>query len=274
VTYATFESSTESARPIELYTITSGATIYYYTSTEEDQVVSGTTYDAIAISRDELKEGPEERDATFTITLPASLPFVSQWATGAPADLSTVKVERYHVGDNDVVTLFQGAVKAVNFNDQAGRVAQIVCEPTIAGSQRPLPRYTFSGQCNHVLYDDQCKVDDTDPAYRATLTVTAASGLEVTVPGLSSFTDGWFDSGVIEVGTEARMIIAHVGNVLTLHLPFNSSPVGASGVVLAGCAHDVDTCAVKFANVPNFGGFAFVPFINIFEAGIEAAMCN
>lgn len=279
MTYAQFETSTESGQPIELYEFSIGATTYYWTSAEDTVTVSAQDYEPLAgLSRSKIGQGPEERDATLTVTMPAINPFVRPYIAAVPSTRATVKILRLHRPDfpgPEVVTIFEGIVKAVNFDQDGGRVAKVAVEPLVGATSRPVPQFTYQGLCNHVLYDDQCQVDDTDPNYRATLTVTAVAGNVLTIAGLAGFGDGWFTGGVVEIngGLDARLIIDQTGNDVTLHLPFPSSPLGTLAIVLAGCAHDITTCKNKFDNVINYGGFAFVPTINIFETGVDPNAC-
>jgi hypothetical protein len=69
-------------------------------------------------------------------------------------------------------------------------------------------------------------------------------------------------------GVDRRLILSSSGDVLTLLLPFTSSPLGSTVIVFAGCDHTIATCKSKFNNVVNYGGFAFVPTKNIFQTGI------
>lgn len=279
MTYQQFETSPESGQPIELYEFSIGATTYYWTSAEDTIAVSAQDYVALpGLKRSKIGQGPEERDATLTITMPGVNDFVRPYIAAVPSSRATVTIKRLHRPDfpgPQVVTIFEGIVKAVNFDGDGGRIAKVAVEPLVGATSRPVPQFTYQGLCNHVLYDDQCQVDDTSPSYRTTLTVTGVSGNVLTISGLAGFGDGWFTGGLVEVngGLDARMILDHTGNTVTLHIPFPSSPLGNLATVLAGCAHDITTCKNKFDNVINYGGFAFVPTVNIFETGIDPNAC-
>lgn len=279
MTYAQYETSPESGQPIELYQFTIGATTYYWTSAEDEITVSSQVYEPLAgLKRSKIGQGPEERDATLTVTMPAINPFVRPYIAAVPSTRATVKILRLHRADfpgPQVVTIFEGIVKAVNFDQDGGRVAKVAVEPLVGATSRPVPQFTYQGLCNHVVYDDQCQVDETDPNYRATLTVTAVAGNVLTIAGLAGFGNAWFTGGLVEIngGLDARMILDQTGNDVTLHLPFPTSPLGELAVVLAGCAHDITTCKNKFDNVINYGGFAFVPSINPFETGLDPNAC-
>ena len=281
MTYAAQEASTENGQPVEFYELTIGATTYYHTTAEDTITVSAQPYTPLAgLKRTKIAQGPADRALTLTLELPATNPFVSPYIAAVPSSQATVTIMRLHRTDTptpQVVTIFEGVVKAVNFDDGNGRIAKVAVQPKIAATSRPCPLFTFQSLCNHVLYDDQCQADDTSASFRETGTVSAVStsGTVLTITGLAAFGDGWFTGGVVEIngGLDSRMIIAHTGNDITLHLPFPLSPLSTNAVVLAGCAHDIETCKSKFDNVINFGGFAFVPTLNIFQTGIDPNAC-
>jgi hypothetical protein len=37
---------------------------------------------------------------------------------------------------------------------------------------------------------------------------------------------------------------------------------------VAGCDHSVSTCAARFGNLANYGGFPFIPTKNPFSTGV------
>ncbi len=63
---------------------------------------------------------------------------------------------------------------------------------------------------------------------------------------------------------DARLILAQSGDVLTLLIPFAENVLGSNIDLFAGCDRSLDTCDSKFAAVPNYGGFPFVPRKNPF----------
>lgn len=279
MTFSAFETSVEGGQPVELYILTVGATTYRWNNSEDTLTIDGNDYTPLSIERSKIVQGPEDRNQTVTFTVPGTIPFVTPYINSVPAAQAVMTVRKLHRPDfpgPEVVTIYRGIVKAVNFDDENGRKSEIATQPFVSGLNRPIPRFVYKGLCNNTLYDDFCQVDDTDPAYRASLDVTAVSGNTLTIPGLDSFGDGWFDGGLIETSGQgdARMILNQVGNVVTLHLPFSQGVLNETVTILAGCAHTIAVCKSKFDNVINFGGFAFVPTLNPFESGIDPAVCS
>ena len=273
MTYQSKETSIEDGRPVEVYTFTVGAQQFFYTSAEDVVTIGSTNFTPRPISRENTREDPARRDADFVVRLPTSDDVAQTFVGQLPGVRVRLKVQRFHRSDTptpEVVTVFDGFVNAARFEKQ-GRECVLVSRPVLASNGRTIPRRTYQGPCNHVLYDPlTCKVDDTDPAFRAAnRTVTSQVGNVLTVSGISpAYPDGHFTGGYVEaIGqNDFRLILSHVGSTLTLLLPFAQVPPLVN--VFAGCAHDVDTCSVKFDNVLNYGGFPFVPTKNPFQTGI------
>lgn len=273
MTFSAFESSVESSRPVEIYTIAIGAEAFHYTTTEEPVTVGSNSFTPEALTRGRIGQGTEVQDSMLEIQLPASNEFVRRYrdiVPGARAMVTLQRVQRLDFPTPEVVTLFQGFVHSVAFND-GGKTAKVAVVPATVVLTRTIPRFTFRAACNNFLYDARCGIDPDDPTFKLTAgLVTAVVGSTITVAGANAFADGWFDAGFVEAlgGTDARAVISHVGNDLELILPFPFDLVGQFVVVRAGCAHSIAVCKSKFDNVLRFGGFAFIPSRNPFENGI------
>ncbi len=274
MTFAAFEESQEGSRPVELFTFTTGATVNRWTSAEDDVSVAGDTWVAVTISRDKLAGGgADQRDQSLIVTVPSTNSVAKQFINSVPGVRTTVVIERVQRTDGpafEVIKIFEGRISAVGFENQ-GRTAKINVEPLVAATSRPIPRFNYQGLCNHVLYDALCQVDDTDPAFRlSAAVVTAVSGNTITVTGVAAFGAEFFDAGFVEAfgGSDRRLILSSSGDVLTLTLPFATSPLGSSVIVFACCNHTIAICKSKFNIVISFGGFAFIPTKNIFQTGI------
>lgn len=281
MTYSGQETSQESGRPVDLYTFELGLQVYRLTSAEDDQSAGGLDYLATeGLSRGKITQAREARQSALEISLPAEHDLPSRYVTSVPSEQARFTLQQLHRGDGSVATLFRGLLKSVAFSED-GTKAKLAIEPPVSIAARQIPRFDFRGQCNNVLGDGAdggpglCDVDLEDPAFRLAATATAQSGLQLTVPGAAAFGDGWFDAGTVETtdGLDARMILRHVGDVLTLHFGFPFPVVGEQVILRAGCAHDIQTCSTKFDKVLRYQGFAFIPTINIFETGLDPERC-
>ena len=274
MTFAQYEESQEGSRPVELYTFTTGASIRRWTSAEDDIPEGADTFTAIPISRTKLNGGgAEQRDQNLVITVPSDNEVAQLFINSVPGTVTTVDIERIQRSDGptfQVIKIFEGRITSVGFKG-AGRTADINVEPIVTASSQTIPRFTYQGLCNHVLYDDLCQVDDTSPSFRLTnASVTAEAGNTIDVAGVSGFGASFFTGGFVESAgaLDRRLILASSGNTLTLLLPFATSVLSSRVTVFAGCDHSIATCGATFNNVINYGGFAFVPTKNIFQTGI------
>jgi uncharacterized phage protein (TIGR02218 family) len=124
--------------------------------------------------------------------------------------------------------------------------------------------------CSAKLGDARCKVDLTASTLKAAC-ASATAGLvsEIAMTGLSTYAADWFTFGTLTFsgGANAGLPIdvkAHLRtsgiDILQLWMPTPFAvAVGDAAVVLAGCRKSLATCQTKFANVPNFRGFPFIP---------------
>lgn len=280
MTFAGQETSQESGRPVELYTFSLALSIYRFTSAEDDQIVGGETFEHITIKRGGVKQGQETRQSGMTIEMPGNHDLPSRYVLAVPSERASVLIQRFHRGDGNLATFFEGRVKSVAFSKD-GRVASIAVEPAITATARQIPVFTFGASCENVLGDGfgvgatgLCDVNLDDAAYRHTATVTAQTSLTITVPGAAAFGDGWFNGGTIETtaGLDARLILTQVGDVLTLHIGFPFPMVGQAVILRAGCDRSPNTCSAKFNKFDRFQAYAFVPTRNPFD-GLDPEIC-
>jgi uncharacterized phage protein (TIGR02218 family) len=279
MTFAPYEISTEDSQPIEIYVLTLGTIVYYYTSSEVDIVVDSITYTALpGLQRNKVTEGRGSGGNALKITMPTTNEFVQKFISIVPGSRAQIEISRVQRLDAGLekISLFTGYVNSVEYLRQGMR-AELDVTPATSAFSRPIPRYTYQSLCNHTLYDDQCGVDRTDSTFRADGSVVSVSANEIVVTEADSFVDGFFTGGFVEYnfGEDARLVLKHVGDTLTLLLPFPFDALGKSVTVFAGCDHSISTCDSKFftsedtgSNVINYGGFAFVPLRNIFTSGL------
>lgn len=269
--FQTLEESTEGSRPLEIYDFALDATMFRYTSDEGSVVVDGYTYEAEAIKRGEPAQGPENRDDILEIKVPDDNAFAILYTNIVPGQGATVTIRRLQRDESPLYAttpvFYKGFVQSVQFLDKGGAI--IGAKSVESMSSRTIPRFTYQGQCNNVLYDNDCGAVQT--SFQHTGTVTAVNGNTITVSGASGFASQYFRAGYVKPTTlnDYRLVLDHTGDVLTLLLPFPESMVGLSVDVFAGCDHKIDGhCDTKFNRVIEYGGFAFIPTKNPFETEI------
>lgn len=273
MSYDIQEKSVEVGQPVELYVLSISNTTYYMTSADQDYVALGVTFTATELSRSQIAISPDERNDIVTLTLPASHPYPKRYVSIIPGQRGVLTIYRVHNTDSAAETqvIYKGLVRSVSFS-RDGQEARLAVMPVTAALSRTIPRFVYSGLCNHVLYGPKCKIVEALFRHHNTCTAISANGLDLTITGLSVKGSGWATGGFISVGaSDYRLIVAHSSNTISLLIPFPSDlPVLNQTVdVFAGCDHSIATCKTKFNNIVNFGGFAFVPKRNIFATGLQ-----
>jgi hypothetical protein len=266
------ESSLELSRPIEVYKFALGGTTFLYTSAEDEITLTPDTYVPEAISRNSIAQGQDDRRRVLDITVPSSNAFAAKYKVTPPGQKATLSIIRLQRDEtptfNTQELIYKGSVQSVQFPD-AGETAKISVQSIEAASSRVIPRVTFIGQCNHVLYDAGCGVDPS--LFDFLGTVSTVSGNDITLTGAGA-------SGIDFVGgyckptaaSDFRLILAQSGDVLTLMLPFESDVTGANVQAFAGCDHNIEgDCALVFDNIAENASFSFVPNKNPFATGLD-----
>lgn len=131
--------------------------------------------------------------------------------------------------------------------------------------------YQYS--CDALLGDSRCGVTLAGSTYTGNATVVSTDGARsMVVSGLSSYSSGWFDRGVVtftagDNDTLKKEVKTHIvsGGIVTLRLwepMYNAIEVGDTLSVTAGCDKTFKTCKAKFSNAVNFRGFPHIPGSN------------
>jgi len=268
MTISFYENSVESARPVELYRFTIGATTYYYTSAPDSFTFGGNLYQARQIERNELKQTREERQQEIQVLLPAEDEVAARFVGIVPSDIVYLTVSRFHRGDTDELILWSGVIVGASYVNQ-GAQCKMRGLTTEGATGKTIPRFKYQGLCNHTLFDAGCGV--TTASFLYTGTCGATSGNTITVNGINAAHGaGWMVGGLANLNdSDFRLIIAQSGDVLTMYLPFENDPIGQSIKCYAGCNHSITDCETKFSNLDRYGGFPFIPELNPFVSGID-----
>lgn len=268
MTYEAFEEGVESGRPVETYKFTIGATVIRYTSAPNDHQppYDANDYFSRAISRTSTSQTTEDRRTPLEITLPTDDALAQRFIDIPPGNEVTLEITRYHIGDSEAFLVWSGRIIGAAYTQEGG-MCTLSGVTDEAAFSRPIPRFKYQGLCNHVLYDALCTIVRT--SFKYTGSVSAVVNSTITVDGLTSKGANWAVGGYIDDGAgDFRLVVAQSGDTLTLFVPFETSPLGSSIDVFAGCNHTIDVCDTKFSNSINYGGFPFVPTFNPFDRGL------
>lgn len=261
MSYSAIETSTQDGSPIELYTFAQGTRYWRFTTSPETFTHASIEYVSSSISRDRIKQTSDVLKDSLKLEFPRGDAFANQFLGFAPDIVTTVTVMRGHVGDNEFIPYWKGRVIAAV---ASGNKIELACESVFSSIQRPGLRARYELTCRHALYSARCGV--TPEALQVVGTVSAASGVTISVPAAAGFANGYFTGGMMKTPDEsARFIVAHSGGVLTVQRPFSDLAVGSSVRLFPGCDHMQSTCAGKFNNLDNFGGFPWIPIRNPYD---------
>jgi hypothetical protein len=145
---------------------------------------------------------------------------------------------------------------------------KMVFESIYTSMRRPGLRARFQKSCRHPLYGRGCLLDP--EAFAQAATISAITGRTLTVPEAAGESDGFFTGGMVKA-TDGTLVFVtkHVGDQLELNRvssaianAFAVSGVGTAITIYPGCDHSYATCAAKFANDDNYGGFDYIPTKN------------
>jgi uncharacterized phage protein (TIGR02218 family) len=139
---------------------------------------------------------------------------------------------------------------------------------SLLGRKTRVPGFMVQTRCQYPLFEAAtCKASAS--AFQIDGSLAAISGVTVdfSSAGLSGRAGDWLAGGRLAAGPETRTIaqasqLSAGVHRLTLVYPLQGAAAGDSASAWPGCDRTPGTCAAKFANLDNFGGFPFVPTDN------------
>lgn len=246
----------------ELYFIRCGNVYSYYTSGTEEVVFELNTYKPRPIKRGELTHSTKLNALRLQITAPID-DTLKKYIANSPSEPVIIKIIRLFTS-GEFLVVFEGDVIDVTFSNE---VANCTCESRTGVFRNKIPKMVFQAVCNNSVFDDVCALSEQGYAIVA---IVSISGSTLISPIFATFSDGYFDGGRVEYDTDIRLITKHIGNTVTLQVPFDSRVKDGSSVVLyPGCDKRPATCKNKFNNFANFVGFPYIPSSNITLWGIK-----
>lgn len=233
---------------------------WLYTSGDEEVTYNLETYEPSAIKRSEVESRNEMSRANLDVTVPLTEAAGIKWLTDNGERIVTL-------------TIFQRNRAGVYKVAWKGRLAGIVpgmdaitlkMESIFTSLRRSGLRARYQRSCRHPLYGRGCNLDAEDFAVAGS--ATAMAGTVVTVAAADAFDDGYFVGGMLRSPDGIlSFIVNHVGSLLYLQrLSYSLQLAEAGGfpfdvTLYPGCPHNRAACNDKFDNLPNYGGFDFIP---------------
>ena len=259
MTYQSVETSANAGEPQELYRFSLGITRWTFTSGQAAVVHQAEIYAPVTISRGTIEQGSAINRAALEVSIVRDNDVATEFVSAAPEGVMALTIYRKHASDAEVVVIFKGRVMSARW---AGSGVSLQVEPIATSLARVGLRARYQIGCRHPLYSVGCGV--AKELHRTDGTVASVSGLTVTVGTASSRPDGYFMGGIIYTDFGNRMIVAHLGTLLTLGAPIIGLAAAQIVRMYAGCSHLTPDCLTKFANLDNYGGFPYIPRKNPF----------
>lgn len=276
MTYDQLETSTAEGRPLFLYRFAEGSETWRFTSRSADWVVPGgtlsdepgdTTWTASALSHGNVVQSGDPRRVDLGLTFPLSDPFARRYLGPRGSAVTTLTIFRGHEQvPDELIAHWKGRI--VSARVEGVRIT-LQAESLFTAMRRQGVRARYQRLCRHVLYAGGCRLDMAD--FLVPATATARSGLQITVPEAAVQPDGWYRGGVLRHAGLPGFIVGHAGTTVTLagRMPALEAEIDDPGVtasieIAPGCDLRRNTCAGRFGNLLNFGGFPDIPGRNPF----------
>jgi uncharacterized phage protein (TIGR02218 family) len=258
-TYQANIAAVEAVPFVELYYFEFMNESGYYTNYSENITFNNIVYLAVSITRTDFKIDANLGAVSVDITA-GVLDTFGRYIATQPAARTSVKIMRA-VSDtlSEFVVLFDGWVTGVSFNEKNTCNLKTVQKAGIL--DREVSMATHSAVCNHSVFYGDCRLG-TGP-YIVSPASFSFSGRTINAAEFAGFANQYFRGGEVHTTWDSRLITSHIGEQLTLHVPFDSSfTINTKIEVLPGCDRLLATCKSKFNNSANFLGFPFIPSKN------------
>lgn len=269
MTFDTDEQSIQDSRPVEIYDFEFFTQTMRRTSYMRDFSFGGNTYIAVPVRRSAVAVMSSQDIPEMTVELAMDDDVVAAYAgVGIPPQKCKVTIRRVQQTSGVARQLWSGYVSYCTHKKMTAvlRVASAFDDPL----RCELPAVVVSRNCNHVLYDAQCRL--TRASFAQAATVNTFSGRDLTLSTVGGNPDGTYDFGELihTASGERRTIITQVGTLVTLDLVLpNTFDAGDAVTIFQGCDKTVLTCRTKFNNVGNFGGHPHLTPSNFFFIDIR-----
>lgn len=256
-------NNADSTQIQELFKFQAYGTTFYFTSSDEDIIYEGNTYESVpGLTRNNLKRTFSIDDARLDLIFPISNNFAKRTLTIRPEERFRVDLiwRVYNQTEEYFLERYSSLVYGSLYRQSTETITLSSIHNVFAGS--PYNTAYILKSCRHNLYNRDCKVTRENFEVQATLLEIPTN--TITHPIFSEKEDQWYKAGYILVNDFIfREIINHVGDTITLDSEIRNfdtfAIVGSPFKAYAGCDHSIETCKNKFNNNFNYGGFPDLP---------------
>jgi len=273
MTFASYESSRDLGKPVDLYYFRYGSdpdAYYAYTDADFPLTVDHgdgpITYDAVPIKRGEISSTGTLDRTTLEVSTARDAELADLFRVYPPAQVVTLIIRQSHLDDPDEEFPVVWTGRIVGSSRKKDSTVSYSCEPVSTSMRRPGLRRHYQYGCPHALYGIQCGANKA--AATVTATVESISGTEVTLDaGWNAIDASKYLGGMIEYEnadgeTEIRSILRVTGDMLTCSGILRDLAPAATISVILGCSRQMGDCKDIHDNIVNYGGQPWIPLKN------------
>lgn len=266
MSYESRELSVFGGAPVECYKFTKVASQWLFTDSDEVASIPQGTFAPEVISRGNIRQDNEKGAGSVDVSLAADNSFAAQFIPYLPTSIVFLAIYRFHRGDADVFTVFNGEVSSARLTKD-GEVI-LFCTPLAYRMGKRIPSTTFQSRCNHATYSVWCGADKND--FKLIGPVSAVVDDTISCANFAAQPDQWLRNGWVErIDGDRRFILDHIGTTIVVDAPFLDLAPGEAITAYGGDERTEEVCNTKFNRLPNYLGFQRVPTRNPFDGITE-----
>jgi uncharacterized phage protein (TIGR02218 family) len=264
MSYASVLDDIFGKRPIWLYEFAKDGEQRFFTSRSSDWTdPDSQVWSSRAISHTAIRNTGVMGRASVDIVFPQSDEWARTYIEDNGYEDNTVQISRVFLNDGALEKSLRFRGRVIYAKPGFTRLI-LTAENRFTELRRKGINAVFQRPCRHSLYHSQagygCGVNIA--SFRVAGTVTAISLNTLTISAASSYAAGYFSGGVFEWNGKRQFIVSHSGSTIVLLGPvpgFAAAQAGGNQAVTIapGCDLSRATCASRFNNLANFGGFSW-----------------
>jgi hypothetical protein len=240
---------------VDLYRVTAGPDIWLYTSGEFDVQTATDLWVAHPIKRKDLSYDLKQN--SITMTVPSELEPFGIYKIVTP--LLPIHIEIYDYPSMGLK--FRGDIKGIAY-DANKDTATVTIGSTAFLDDTMIPNRTYGFACSFDLYGEGCWVNKA--AHTVTVPNSEVNWIQPDLIQHSAFADPTFTNGYVELDTgEAQFITtADTNGYVRLLWAVATRDKATTVSIVKSCNKSTQACETIFNNLPNYGGFPYIPSKN------------
>lgn len=269
MTAETQDRSVSDGAPIECVAFIADHKSWFYSTSPVPITVDGDLYEPLPQSRNAIDvTSVIDTIATIDFRLPSDCELAQTFCyTISPKRLDIIIKRVQEGGDysTDFTIEYIGEISGASADDGSNWASIKSAGKLQTRLNGGLSSIFYQRICNHVLFDVRCKVVKAD--FTESAIVTKIQGQIITVDNMVYPNGDLVGGEMLNTRTgETQSIVTNITNVLRIGYRFFDLIVGDTVDLTQGCDHArLGHCKNRYNNVPNYGGFDFVPEVNPFE---------